>query len=71
MKQITLSVPDNKYSFFLELIKSLGFVKGMDLDPDPTKAEILDGISEAVNEVKLHKKGKVKLKTAQQFLNEL
>lgn len=71
MKQITLSIPDNKYSFFLELIKSLGFVKGMDTDIEPGKDEILSGISEAVNEVNLHKKGKLKLKTAQQFLNEL
>lgn len=25
MKQVTLKIPDNKYSFFLELIKNLGF----------------------------------------------
>jgi hypothetical protein len=71
MKQITLSIPDNKYSFFLELVKSLGFVKAVGIDLEPTKDEILVGLSEAVNEVQLHKKGKLKLKTAQQFLNEL
>jgi hypothetical protein len=27
MKQITLQIPENKYSFFLELVKSLDFVK--------------------------------------------
>ena len=71
MKQITLNIPDNKYSFFLELVKSLGFVKTVVIDLEPTKDEILGGLSEAVDEVQLHKKGKLKLKTAQQFLNEL
>lgn len=27
MKLITLKIPDNKYAFFLELIKNLGFEK--------------------------------------------
>jgi len=35
-----------------------------------TKQEILDNIKEAVQEVKLHQQGKIKLKTAQELLNE-
>ena len=27
MKQVTLNIPDNKYQFFLELIKNLNFIK--------------------------------------------
>jgi hypothetical protein len=27
MKQITINIPDHKYQFFMELIKSLKFVK--------------------------------------------
>jgi hypothetical protein len=27
MKQIVINVPDNKYPYFMELVKSLGFVK--------------------------------------------
>lgn len=27
MKQVTLNIPDNKYQFFMELVKSLKFVK--------------------------------------------
>ena len=38
---------------------------------EPNKKQILDGIREAVEQVKLHKQGKIKLKTAQQLLNEL
>jgi len=26
MKQVTINVPDNKYGFFLELLKSIGFI---------------------------------------------
>jgi len=34
-------------------------------------AEFWEELKEAAEEVRLHKKGKVKLKTAQQLLNEL
>lgn len=27
MKQLTLNIPDNQYSFFLELVEKLGFEK--------------------------------------------
>lgn len=30
MKQVTLNIPDNKYQFFMELVKNLGFVKVKD-----------------------------------------
>jgi len=26
MKQVTLNIPDSKYSFFMQLVKSLNFV---------------------------------------------
>ena len=35
----------------------------------PSKAEILEGIKEALEEVKLHQKGKKKLMTFQQMMN--
>lgn len=35
------------------------------------KVYLWDDLKEAANEVKLHKQGKVKLKTAQDLLNEL
>ena len=71
MKHITLSVPDQKYSFFMELIRALGFVKEIEDDDKPTKEEVLAGIKESLEEVKLHQRGKIKLKTAQEFLDEL
>lgn len=36
MKQITLNIPDNKYSFFLELVKNLGLEKVKDKASDST-----------------------------------
>lgn len=40
-------------------------------EPEPTKAEILAGLKEAVEEVKLIKAGKKKAKSLKELLNEL
>jgi hypothetical protein len=40
-------------------------------EPEPTKAEILAGIKEAVEEVKLIKAGKIQAKSLNDLLNEL
>ena len=71
MKHLTIEVPEKKYPFMLELVRNLGFAKIEDEDHEPTKEEILQGIREAVEEVKLAKQGKIKLQSAEEFLNEL
>lgn len=71
MKQITLQIPDKKYSFFMELIKNLDFVKKIKEDDERSKEEILDGLREAVEELNLIKAGKKKARNAEEFLNEL
>lgn len=73
MKQIILNVPDQKYSFLMELLRNLNFVNVQESDEDkePTKEEILAGIKQGLKEVELHKQGKLKLKSAQEFLDEL
>lgn len=38
---------------------------------EPTKAEVLEGLKNAFNEVKLHREGKIKLKSARELLHEL
>ena len=40
-------------------------------EPEPTKEDILAGIKEAVEEVKLIKAGKMKAKSLKELLNEL
>ena len=37
----------------------------------PEKISLFEDLKEAANEVKLHKQGKIKLKTAQELLDEL
>lgn len=71
MKQIILSVPDKKYEFFIELVKSLEFVKEVEVVKKPGKKEILAGIRQAVEEVKLIKAGKLKGRPVQELLDEL
>jgi hypothetical protein len=74
MKEITLGVPNNMFPFFMQLVENLKFVKvkvSTDDTTEPSKQEILKAISEGINEVKLYKQGKIKLKSARQLLNEL
>jgi hypothetical protein len=71
MKTLTLKIPDQKYLFFKELIKNLGFVQQIPSSDEPTKEEILEGIRDAVEEVKEIKAGKKKPVLLKDFLNEL
>jgi hypothetical protein len=71
MKTLTIQVPDKKYPFFKELVKNLGFVKEVATDDGPTKEQILEGIREAVEEVKAIKAGRKKGVLLKDFLNEL
>ena len=38
---------------------------------EPTKEEILEGLKHAIEEVKLHREGKIKLQSLDELLNEL
>lgn len=69
MKQITLKVPDNKLTFFLELIKNLDFVQ-VDERFD-SRDEILNNIKEGLKEAKKAKAGKLQTTPAVDFLNEI
>ncbi len=72
MKQVTLHIPDKKYPFFIELAKSLDFVKKIEEDDaEPSKEEILEGLKQAVKEVNLIRAGKLKGINARDLLNEL
>ncbi|MBN4049598.1 hypothetical protein JYT36_00050 [Bacteroidales bacterium AH-315-N07] len=76
MKQFTINVPNNKVPFFMELMKTLTFVKigekqEKEKYKETAKQEILDGIKDALEEVKLHEEGKIKLKSARYLLDEL
>lgn len=41
MKQVILNIPENKFRFFMELVKNLGFVKAADISiPEEHKQEV-------------------------------
>ena len=76
MKQVTLHIPDKKMPLFIELAKSLSFVKKIEVEEveeykESTKEEILEGIRQAVKEVNLIKQGKLKGKPLKELLDEL
>ena len=71
MKQVTLHIPDSDYPFFMELAKSLHFVKKIEAADEPTKKQVLQNVKAGLQEVKLFKKGKLKTTAAKDFLNEL
>jgi hypothetical protein len=70
MKQITLNIPDNKYDFFLELVKNLGLEK-VNEEPIEAEQEALRGLEQGLKEVKLIQEGKMKGTPLKEFLDEL
>ena len=69
MKEVTLRIPDHKYSFFMELVHNLGFVKPED-DGD-TKEEIIANLKQGFREMELYKEGKLQGTPLKDLLNEL
>ncbi len=67
--KILLDIPDSKAHSFLEVIKSISYVKAKTLTDG--KAKIMEDIREAVEEMKLIRAGKKKARNAEDFLNEL
>ena len=67
---VLVEIPDNKAAFGLEVLRNLAFVKKVN-PMTPEKARLFEDLKEAVKEIKLHKEGKIKLKTARELLDEL
>jgi hypothetical protein len=71
MKQVTLHIPDTNFTFFMDLAKSLQFVKKIEEKSAPTKKQVLQNVKAGLDEVELFKKDKLKTTSAKAFLNEL
>lgn len=69
MKEITLKIPDKKFSFFMELVKSLGFVEIE--EKGDSREEVIANLKEGFKEMKLYKEGKMKGTPLKDFLDEL
>jgi hypothetical protein len=71
MKQITLSVNDTKFPFFMELINSLDFVK-VEQEQGDSKQAIIKNLTKGIKELKSIQEGKTtKGNSLKEFLNEL
>jgi hypothetical protein len=53
MKQVTLHIPDTNFPFFMELAKTLQFVKKIEDTSAPTKKKVLQNVKEGLYEVAL------------------
>lgn len=67
--KVLLDIKDSKAGFFMELLKNFPFVKAKTLTP--SKAQILEELKEAVENMTLVKQGKLKARPAKELLNEL
>ncbi len=72
MKQVTLHIPDKNYPLFMEMAKSIKFIKKIDVEETVTsKQQILQDIKQAAEEVNLIKAVRLKGINAKDLLNEL
>jgi hypothetical protein len=67
--KVLLDIPDNKAQSFMDVLNSISFVKAKKITD--SKAQLIEEIREAVQEMKLIKAGKKKARNAEDFLNEL
>jgi hypothetical protein len=71
-KQVVLKVKSGKYPFFMKLVRSLDFVEvEWDEDSGDSREDIIANLTEAFEQIKLIKEGKLKTTPAKDFLNEL
>ena len=71
MKEITLYIQENKFKFFMDIVRNFDFVKVGNVDNGDTKEAILANIKTGLEEIKLIEQGKLKASPANKFLNEL
>jgi hypothetical protein len=67
--KILLDIKDDKAPFIIELLNNFKFVKTQPLTSD--KAEAIEGLRHAIQQVNDDKRGKIRLKSARQLLDEL
>ena len=67
--KVLLDIKDNKAVHLMEVLKGLSYVKTKTISNE--KALLMEEIKEAVENLALARKGKLKLKTARELYNEL
>jgi len=70
--KVILDIKENsRVPFFMEMVKSLGYVSVVKEIKDKRKSKFIADMAEAFDNVKQYEQGKKKLKTAKQLLSEL
>lgn len=67
--KVLLDIKDNKATHLLEVLKGLSYVKAKMISDE--KALLIEEIKEAVENLALVRKGKLKARPAKDLLNEL
>ncbi len=67
--RVLLDIKDNKAAYVMELLESFSFVKTTRIGNE--KAQLIEEINEAVEELKEIKAGKKTARNAEDFINEL
>ncbi|MBK6500757.1 MAG: hypothetical protein IPG00_22510 [Saprospiraceae bacterium] len=68
--KVFLDIPDKEADFAIKVLKSLSFVKKAKTMSSSSIA-MWEDLKDAAEQVRLHKQGKIQLKTAEELLNEL
>ncbi len=69
--KLIIDIKDNRVPFFMELIKSLDYIDIIKEVKDKRKSVFVSDLAEAFSDVKEYEKGRKKLKSAKDLLNEL
>jgi hypothetical protein len=67
--KVLVDVKDNKGDFILELLNNFSFVRAKSISP--AKAQLLEEIKEAVENLNLVKQGKLEARPAKDLLDEI
>lgn len=68
--KVLLDIKDDEATFAMKVLNSLSFVKKAK-PMSVASVDLWEDLKEAAEQVRLHKQGKLKLKTAKDLLNEL
>jgi hypothetical protein len=68
--KVIVEIPDNEATFGMKVLNSLAFIKKAS-PMSIAAAELWDELKEAAEQVRLHKQGKLNLKSAKELLDEL
>jgi hypothetical protein len=68
--KILVDIQDTEADFAIKVLNSLSFVKKAK-PMSKSSVDLMENLKDAAEQVRLHKQGKIKLKTAQELLSEL